>query len=262
MIPFVDSGKRLRSRQEAKDDFCHNFDRCVNGRQLLIEKFMGTIRKQTIDLLKSMGWRFSVNEDGCIFLGTKSDFTWSILFLQADEDNRRLVNVAYLPLQLPQDQVLSVLGEINKIHIGSVNAAYLILDEEVRCLGARAVMDIPAEGIHPKLFDYFLRSTCGLLDNSFRRIMLAAFGAEENIPNIIGMEQEGTLFFCPRCKKLFLVPYNEYDGMIYSEQIPCKHCGNIRTLPSSDLSLCSTYRQIWKSMEEERNNKNDNNENR
>ena len=223
---------------------------------------MRTIRKQTIDLLKSMGWRFSVNEDGCIFLGTKSNFTWFILFLQADEDNRRLVNMAYLPLRLPQDKVLSVLGEINKIHIGSVNAAYLILDEEVRCLGARAVMDIPAEGIHPKLFDYFLRSTCGLLDNSFRRIMLAAFGAEENIPNIIGMGQEGTLFFCPRCKKLFLVPYNEYDGMVYSEQIPCKHCGSIRTLPSSSLSLYSTYRQIWKSMEEERNHKNGNNENR
>lgn len=95
---------------------------------------METIREQAIDLLKGMGWRFSVNEDGCIFLGTKSDFTWAILYLWADEDNRRLVNVAYL---------------------------------------------------------------------------------------------------------------------LYSEPIPCKRCGGIRTLPVSGLSIFSAYRQIWEVMKAE-----------
>lgn len=70
-----------------------------------------------------------------------------------------------------------------------------------------------------------------------------------------------TLFICTECKKIFLAPDVEYGAMVYSVPMPCKRCGSIRTMPLL-MPYYWFYKDVWKSMEEERNNKNDNNENR
>lgn len=71
-----------------------------------------------------------------------------------------------------------------------------------------------------------------------------------------------TLFICTECKKIFWAPDIELGAMVYSVPMPCKRCGSIRTLPLFQLTSYPMYKTIWKTMEKERNNKNDSNENR
>lgn len=40
-----------------------------------------------------------------------------------------------------------------------------------------------------------------------------------------------TLFICTKCKKIFWAPDVEYYATIYSDLMPCKRCGSIRTMP-------------------------------
>ena len=70
-----------------------------------------------------------------------------------------------------------------------------------------------------------------------------------------------TLFICTKCKKIFWAPDVEYGATVYSMPMPCKRCGSIRTMPLL-MPHYWFYKGIWKSMEEERNHKNGNNENR
>ena len=69
-----------------------------------------------------------------------------------------------------------------------------------------------------------------------------------------------TLFICTKCRKIFWALDVEYGAMVYSVPMPCKRCGSIRTMPLL-MPYYWVYKGIWESMEEERNNKNDNNEN-
>ena len=81
-----------------------------------------------------------------------------------------------------------------------------------------------------------------------------------------------TLFICTECKKVFMAPdveYGamvapdvEYGAMVYSVPMPCKRCGSRRTLPIFQLLAYPVYKDIWETMEREKNDKNDNNENR
>ena len=61
------------------------------------------------------------------------------------------------------------------------------------------------------------------------------------------------LFICTKCKKLFIAPDIEYGAMIYSQPMPCKRCGSIRTLPVTQIFYKSVYKGIWETME--KNNK-------
>lgn len=71
-----------------------------------------------------------------------------------------------------------------------------------------------------------------------------------------------TLFICTECKKVFMAPDVEYGAMAYSVPMPCKRCGSRRTLPVFQLLTYPVYKGIWETIEREKNEKNDNNENR
>ena len=64
-----------------------------------------------------------------------------------------------------------------------------------------------------------------------------------------------TIFICTKCKKVFLAPDIEYGAMVYSVPMPCKRCGSIRTLPLFQLTAYPFYKSVWKSLEQQNNEK-------
>ena len=66
------------------------------------------------------------------------------------------------------------------------------------------------------------------------------------------------LFICDDCKKVFWGLDIEYNCTVWSVPVPCPRCGKSHTWPLFDIGGKLVYKSIWKHLEENDDDKNEN----